>query len=158
MTIREEIEILGLLRLREAEFVKVWQCEDGICRLLGLSDFPFGGPPELPSRIKGKRTVTVGSLRRRNAGDKAQMSGVSVKAPAIRKLQSGEDAYRVVYEHRGSTEASFQTDGELLRKLFMVEGGDFKVKSIETVRFRTLEDWDSLAVLWQCDGADESKT
>ena len=149
MTIREEIEILGLLRQREAEFVKVWQCEDGICRLLGLSDFPFGGPPELPSRIKGKRTVTVESLRRKELEEKRQAGGVAVKAPAIRKLQSGEDAYRVVYEHRGSTEASFQTDGELLRKLFMVEGDEFRLLSIETVRFRTLEDWDSLEVLWQ---------
>ncbi len=149
MITRGEIEILGRLLLREAAFVKVWQGEDGICRLLGLSDFPFGGPPELPSRIKGKRTVTVGSLRRKELEEKRQAGGAAVKAPAIRKLQSGEDAYRVVYEHRGSTEGSFQTDGELLRKLFMVEGDEFRLLSIETVRFRTLEDWDSLEVLWR---------
>ena len=158
MTIREEIEILDLLRQREAEFVRVWQCEDGICRLLGLSAFPFGGPPELPSRIKGKRMVTVAALRRKNAGDRPQAGGLSVKAPAIRKLQNGEDAYRVVYEHRGSSEASFQADGDLLRRLFMVEGDEFRILSIETVRFRTLEDWDSLAVLWQRNESDEDKT
>ena len=152
MTARKEIEILDLLRQREAEFVKIWQCEDGICRLLGLSDFPFGGAPDLPSRKKGKRTVSLASLRKKDAGNDAEGDAKVGKAPPVRKLQGNEDAYRVVFEHNGASEVTFQTDGELLRKLFLVEDTDFKMLSIETVEFHSLEDWKSIEILWSREG------
>lgn len=150
---QQDMEILDLLRQREEAFVKVWQCETDICQLLGLSSYPFEGAPVLPSRIRGKRTAKASAVRRRqvSSGDE----GVELKSyPAVRKLFQGEDCYRVVYEHGGMREASFQTDGELLRRLFALNDEDFRLLSIETVRFGGLEDWERLALIWEREATD----
>lgn len=151
---RDDIAILDLLRQREAELVKVWQCEEAICGILGVSSYPFEGAPMLPSRVKGKRTVKVGvsgrsGVRGGASGSSALSSKDTSSLPGIRKLRFGEDAYRVVFEHCGERETSFQTDGDLIRKLFLLVGDDFKIELVETVVFRDLEDWDSQEELWR---------
>lgn len=148
MSPRDEIAIIDLLRLREAEFVKIWQCEESIRGILGLSSYPFVLPVDLPSRAKGKRTMSAHGGKRKTPA----MSGVTGEfgetAPALRRLVSGENAYRLEYEHEGEMHVSFQTDEELLKKLFSICGERFRIKSIATVVFRSMEDWETREVLF----------
>ena len=155
MELREQIAVLDLLRRREAEFVKVWQCEEGVLRLLGLSDFPFDAVPDLPSRRKGHRQVRLSPGVRSSVSGSRGSSDRGVAAPGLRKLLGGEDAYHVVFDCDGTRESSFQRDSGLLRQLFGLVGGQFRLLRIETVRFRSLEDWEVCEVLWSGEHGSE---
>lgn len=157
MTAEEELAIFELLREREAEFVRIWRCEGAVRRLLEGASYPFapllGG---LPSRRRGKRTLRAEGLSRHGVTSAGKSSGGHV-APVLRKLGSGEDAFRIEFERHGELEASFQQDGELLRRLFQLEGEEFRILRICAVSFRSLTDWTELAELWRREQPDRLK-
>ena len=145
----EETTVIDLLRRREAELVKVWECEEGIRNLLGITDFPYPAVPDLPSRRKVAKGASRRVVRRGGAsGDAAGGQDGSVAAPALRKLSEGETAYRLEFESRGRRESSFQTDLEGVRKLFQIKSQDFMMLKVETVLFRSVDDWDLKETLW----------
>lgn len=149
MTVEEELAVLELLRLREAEFVKVWRCEGAVCQVLGVPSFPFAPSlPDLPSRRRGRRSLKVQAVSRRQGAPSGASGASPRRVPALRKLVSGEDAYRLEYERHGERETSFQQDCELVRRLFLLEASDFQMVRVSTVSFRSLEDWTELAQLW----------
>ena len=61
MRISDEIRILDLLALRDAEYLRVRDCEDKIRQILGGSDFPFPAPPvEPPFAPQKGQAIQVG--------------------------------------------------------------------------------------------------
>ena len=145
----EETTVIELLRQREAELVKVWECEEGIRNLLGVTDFPYPAVPDLPSRRKTAKGASRRVARRGGVSDDAAggLDG-SVAVPALRKLAEGETAYRLEFESRGRRESSFQTDLDGVRKLFQIKSQDFTMLKVETVVFRSVDDWDLKETLW----------
>ncbi|MCR5380494.1 MAG: hypothetical protein K6G44_05885 [Lentisphaeria bacterium] len=145
----EETTVIDLLRQREAESVKVWECEEGIRNLLGVTDFPYPAVPDLPSR----RRVAKGASRRavrRSGGcvDAATGQDAAPSAPPLRRLEGDETAYRLEFESRGRRESSFQTELDGVRKLFQIRSSEFTMLKVETVVFRTVDDWDLKETLW----------
>ena len=137
------IEVIDLLREREAEFMRVWRCEQEIRQLLGVEDFPFSAPPDLPSR----RKVAKGAAR-------ASTPKKDKEAPApnpqndIARLDVGENAYRLVFAYNGAEESSFQTDRELIRNLLAIKSAEFELKTIEAVCFKDMEHWERKRLIW----------
>ncbi len=143
----EETTVIDLLRQREAEVVKVWECEEGIRNLLGVTDFPYPAVPDLPSRRKLARGASRRVVRRKDACTDGNSPYSNV--PPLRGLAVGETAYRLEFESRGRRESSFQTDLDGVRKLFQIRSGDFKMLKVETVVFRSVDDWDLKETLWK---------
>ena len=144
----EETTVIDLLRQREAELVKVWKCEEGIRNLLGVKDFPYPAVPDLPSRRKTARGASRRVVRRKDvSADGNAMSGGAMNVPMLRGLAEGETAYRLEFESRGRRESSFQTDLDGVRKLFQIRSEEFKMLKVETVAFRSVDDWDLKATL-----------
>ena len=144
----EETIVIDLLRQREVELVKVWECEEGIRNLLGITDFPYPAVPDLPSRRKTLRGASRRVVRRRDAsGEEVAREGASF-VPPLRHLMEGETAYRLEFESRGRLESSFQTDLDGVRKLFQIRSDEFAMLKVETVLFRSVDDWDLKETLW----------
>ena len=66
----------------------------------------------------------------------------------LRRLEGEETAYRLEFESRGRRESSFQTELDGVRKLFQIRSGEFTMLKVETVVFRTVDDWDLKETLW----------
>ena len=145
----EETTVIDLLRQREAELVKVWECEEGIRKLLGVMDFPYPAVPDLPSRHKVAKGASRRAVRRSVAcgDDETPLEGVP-SAPPLRRLEGDETAYRLEFESRGRRESSFQTELDGVRKLFQIRSGEFTMLKVETVVFRSVDDWDLKETLW----------
>lgn len=146
----EETTVIDLLRRREAELVRVWECEEGIRTLLGIQDFPYPAVPDLPSRRKASKGASRRVVRRRDVsadGTGGSVSGTSV--PALRRLAEGETCYRLEFVSRGRRESSFQTDLEGVRKLFQIRSDDFTLLNVSTVCLRSVDDWDMKETLWE---------
>lgn len=144
-----ESQVISLLCSRERELMKVWECEEAIRGLLGVADFPFPAVPDLPSRRKVKRGATR-RVPKRDAEPVVSSSSLSVgDVPEIRGLLPGESAYRLEFESRGRRESSFHTDLDSVLKLFQVPSDDFQMHRVETVAFRSVDDWDLIKVLWE---------
>ena len=137
------IEVIDLLREREAEFMRVWRCEQEIRQLLGVEDFPFSAPPELPSR----RKVVKGAARA-STPKKDKEAPVSNPQNDIARLGAGENAYRLVFAYNGEEESSFQTDRELIRNLLAIKSAEFELKTIEAVSFKDMEHWERKRLIW----------
>ena len=134
------IELIDLLHRREEEFVTVWKCEQEVMRIMDMPDFPFAPPPDLPSL----RPVPKGKGR-----PKAEKESLP-KAPTVRGLQTPqENAYRLVFVYNGVRQDSFQTDQKLIETLMTMELTDFQLLAVETVFFRSPEDWDTCESLWE---------
>ena len=102
------IEVIDLLRQREAEWIRIWECEQKIREI--LPEFPIPAPPELPSSRKRSKPVA----KKAPAPEAAPPSKASA---AIRQLVSGEEnAYRLVFLYNNEKQTSFQADRELDRK------------------------------------------
>ena len=126
MRISDEIRIIDLLARREAEFLRVKECEDQIRALLEGNEYPFPPPP-----------VVLPSHNRTNAKKAWRPLGIAVPAPVAKKnsrrangeqpesspacmpashdllppLQApGENAYLVHYLEKGKEDTSFLTD------------------------------------------------
>ena len=145
----EETTVIDLLRQREAELVKVWECEVGIRKLLGVMDFPYPAVPDLPSRHKVAKGASRRAVRRSVACGDVEMPQEGVpSAPPLRRLEGDETAYRLEFESRGRRESSFQTELDGVRKLFQIRSGEFTMLKVETVVFRSVDDWDLKETLW----------
>ena len=135
------IEVIDLLHQREAEFIRVWECEQKIREM--LPDFPIPPPPDdLPSRQK-----RVKPAKKVPQPEEAPASKAS---QAIRKLVPGEEnAYRLVFLYNNEQQSSFQQDRELVRTLVNVKTADFTILSVETVSYQDAEHWTSIETLYQ---------
>jgi hypothetical protein len=152
MKIPADISIIELLRQRESEFVKLWACEEGIRRLLGMVDYPFPAPPPLPSLRKSRSRKASRQLPgAAESSAKAAAAAATSKPPLrLRALQApNENAYRIVFRRGNVIDSSFQNDPELIRILYGIELETFALLSIETVSFSSLSHWRVVAELWQ---------
>ena len=135
------IEVIDLLHQREAEFIRVWECEQKIREI--LPDFPFPDPPDLPSRHKRVKP----SAKKTPPPDASPASQTSA---AIRRLVPGEEnAYRLTFLYNNELQTSFQMDRELVRMLVNVKTTDFSIVSVETVLFQDTEHWKTIETLYQ---------
>ena len=149
MISQKETTVIELLREREAELVKVWECEEGIRNLLGVTDFPYPAIPDLPSRRKVAKGASRRVVSRKEPSCAAETAQNGVSAvPALRRLAEGETAYRLEFESRGRRESSFQTDLDGVRKLFQIRSGEFTMLKVEAVCFRSVDDWELKETLW----------
>ena len=134
------IEVIDLLHQREAEFIRIWECEQKIREI--LPDFPFPAPPELPSRRKRVKPVA----KKVAEPDAVPLSKASA---AIRRLVPGEEnAYRLVFLYNNEQQSSFQMDRELVRTLVNVKTTDFIILSVETVRYQDEDHWQTIETLY----------
>lgn len=151
MKIPTDISIIDLLRQRESEFVKVWSCEEGIRRLLGMVDYPFPEPPPLPSLRKSKNRKASRQLPVAQADIADALGAAPPKTPlTLRALQApAENAYRIVFRRGNVVDSSFQNDPELIKILHGLNLADFALLSVETVSFTSLSNWCVVAELWK---------
>ena len=134
------IEVIDLLHQREAEFIRVWECEQKIKEM--LPDFPIPPPPDLPSRQKRVKPA--------KKAPQTEEAPASKASQAIRKLVPGEEnAYRLVFLYNNEQQSSFQQDRELVRTLVNVKTADFLILSVETVSFQDAEHWKSIETLYK---------
>lgn len=112
-----QIRINTLLLEREALFLRVHELENSAAAILG-EPFPFTRPP-LPSdkRSKKKRKPT-------------KTADTKIK---IRKLETGETAYRVTYAQGGEVITELHDTPEPLTTLLATQSPRLKVQSIETL-------------------------
>jgi hypothetical protein len=128
----QSLHITDLLREREAEFVRIWECEQAIQAIVqGAYVFDT---PDLPSRHKPKRSA------------KTRPKGT----PRLRRLRGDrEHAYRVHYEHAGSTGASLTTNTDFLRSLLALDPPDFRLLLVESVRLDEQGEPVPVSRLWE---------
>jgi hypothetical protein len=112
----QQIRLNQLLLEREALFVRIHACEQGAAKLLG-EPYPFERPP-LPSDQRGKR--------------KAAKAGGPGR-DALRRLESGEVAYRVVYQNFGREVTEEHDAVEALRVLLASQTAQLQVVRVETI-------------------------
>ena len=129
----QSLHITDLLREREAEFVRIWECERAIQAIVHGA-YCFEAPADLPSRRKPKR------------GKKARAKA----APRLRRLRGDrEHAYQVQYEHDGGARSSLTTNTEFLRSLLALDPVGFRIQAVETVRITDTGETVPVATLWQ---------
>ena len=138
MTIEQERKIHRLLLQREREFTAVWRAECEINKILG-AEFPFAEPPVLPSLYKPIKSKKA----------RLKKPKISKLNTLIRNLADDENAYKVIYTAEGKEYQSFQTDTALLRKLLPLKTESFYLNSIETIKLKTLEEYELIEALWQ---------
>ena len=131
------IALTDLLFQREAEFVKVWKCEQEVRRLLGGLDYPFDAPPALPSSVKVKRKPLA-----------ARKPAEPEPEAPVRPLTGAENAYRISYLYDGRRESTFQTDAALVCSLTRISNEEFRVLKVEAVIFQGMDQWQATDVLW----------
>lgn len=120
---RDQTMILDLLRQREQEFVRVWECEKLILAILG-QPYPFPSPPPLPSLRRQPPTKAGGGA--------SPVGSVTPGVPRLRRLQKGrENAYRVHCRCDDRTVISLQVDTEFLMRLLDVREPEFNVVKVE---------------------------
>ncbi len=148
MRISQEIRVLDLLALRDAEFLRVRECEEKIRQILGGNDFPFPAPPvELPSATrKGKPFRPTGILppapSKKNDRRQTTPAAQDDCAPEIPLLDpETENAYRVVFEDKGEIKVSYLQNADTLREMMALTCDSFKITCVESVLFRQLDDY-----------------
>ncbi len=135
------IEVIDLLHQREAEFIRVWECEQKIREI--LPDFPLPDPPDLPSRHKKVKPAAKKTPQ-------TEAPPASQASAAIRRLVPGEEnAYRLTFLYNNELQTSFQMDRELVRMLVNVKTTDFSIVSVETVLFQDSEHWKTIETLYK---------
>ncbi|MBT7303912.1 MAG: hypothetical protein HN849_30550 [Victivallales bacterium] len=131
----QSLQITDLLREREAEFVRIWECEQAIQAILHGA-YHFEPPPDLPSRSKPKR--------RKKPRRKAP--------PRLRRLRRDrEHAYQVCYEHDGGARTSLTTNADFLRSLLTLDPAGFRIQRVESVRLTDTGEATPVSTLWQRD-------
>lgn len=116
MATAQQIRLNQLLLEREALFVRIHACEQAAAKLLG-EPYPFERPP-LPSDQRGKRKAT-------KAGGPGR--------DALRRLEPGEVAYRVVYQNFGREVTEEHDEVEALRILLASQTAQLRVVRVETI-------------------------
>ncbi len=118
MTTAQQIRVNALLLEREALLVRIHACETAAARLLG-EPYPFERPA-LPSDQRAKR---------KPAGAK---SGGAPR-DGLRRLESGEAAFRVTYRQRGQEVTEEHESPDALRVLQASQTEALQVRRIETL-------------------------
>lgn len=164
MRIFDEIRIIDLLTRREAEFLRITECEEQIRALLGGNEYPFPPPP-----------VVLPSYHRTHAKKAWRPQGIAAPVPAAQKnsrranaetgespaanapptgsllppLQApGENAYLIHYLEKGKEGTSFLTDSSQVQSLLELACESFRVVKVDAVHFQTLGNYQILRTLW----------
>ena len=138
--------VTDLLRQREQQFVRIWECESTINSIVG-EDYAFPTPPELQSR---RATEPV---PRHDGGRKKRKSTRRL----LRGLRDGiENAYRITFEVSGTEHVSFQDDVAFLRRIMRLQAPEVAVRRVESIAFRSLQDFSVVETLWTGPGSDTS--
>lgn len=143
-----EIQIIDLLARREAEFLRVWACEQEISRLLEGAAFPFPPTTTLPSHARGPRKKLKVGLTPTPQPAQADPGAGPLQ---LRRLRSPENACRLTYTFKGEEFSSFSTDQEFISKLHRLRCADFKLRRVEAGCYRSIEDFAMTEILWQTD-------
>ena len=139
MNISDKIRLADLLLQRDTAFVRVAECERQIQGLLG-APYPFLPLPDLPS-LRRKKAA------KKTLADKASVPRDALKLRALRRPL--ENAYRVEYRRHELATSSFLTDGELLRRLLLLDTAEFKITAIAAVSLRAPTDFTVSEELWR---------
>ncbi len=131
----QQIRINELLLQREELFLRVHAAETEIARILGE---PLALPrPPLPSDRRGKRKAAVAA-----SPDAPPASALAAAADAprpragaekLRRLEDGEQAYRVVYRQFGRETVELHQEFSAIATLLAGQGAQLQVERIETV-------------------------
>ncbi|ADE55351.1 hypothetical protein [Coraliomargarita akajimensis] len=116
------IAINGLLIEREGAFARVSDIEQSINQLLG-DDYPFAAPEHVPPS-RQKRKVVKG---------KKSSKAKKQTAPKIRRLLSGEHAYRLTWSEHGNTHTSTATDVRSIESLIKQPLQGMRLLKVETL-------------------------
>lgn len=156
----DEIRIIDLLAMREAEFLRVRECEAKIAELLGGEAFPFPAPGvELPSNgrsSRGKSWAPKGNaVNSRSKGSrKGPVVPENAAAEVLRPLhEPQENAYRVVYCDKDGLRVSYHIDRAAVEEMIALQCDTFYVDCVETVYFENIDDFRILERLWMREGA-----
>lgn len=137
MEVQANIQIVDLMRRRETELQRVWECERAIRGTLGGGDFPFPLPPELPSRQAARP-------------GRGRDSSASVSLPMVRRLKTeNEDAYRVHLVTSRGDYTTLTDDPEVVRSAFCLPDTCLKIRSVETISFAADDSLVVTAVLYR---------
>lgn len=162
MRLSDEIRIIDLLAMREAEFLRVRDCEAEIAAILGGAAFPFPAPGvKLPSEGRSSRSkswsprgIPVPSR------DKGRGRGAAVAenpaAALLRPLREPEEnAYRVVYRDKDGIRVSYHLESAAILEMMSLKCESFAVDCVETVRFENIDDFCIIERLWKREGAED---
>ena len=164
MRVSQEIRVIDLLARREAEFLRVSECEEQIRALLGGSDFPFPPPPVvLPSdgRTNAKKAWRPQGLAvprppaKKPGGRREAAQPPSQPAPcAFPELHApDENAYLVHYFEKGKEETTSVLDSPAqVQTLLDLACETFRVIKVEAVFLRTMTDYQVTRTLWEASG------
>ena len=161
MRVSQEIRVIDLLARREAEFLRVNECEEQIRALLGGSDFPFPPPPVvLPSdgRTNAKKAWRPPGLvvpktpakkpgRRDAAATPPVQPDTSCLVPPL--LAPNENAYLVHYQEKDKEGTSFLDTPTQVQALLELACESFRVTKVEAVQFHSLDEYQPTRTIWE---------
>ncbi len=152
MGLSQEIRILDLLAYRDAEFLRVRECEDRIRQILGGEDFPFPPPPvPLPSAGRRGKAFRPGGLA---SADKDSPSSRKPPLPPSESpsppldipplIPPQENCYRLVFLDKGETKVSYLQNPRQVQEMLSLACPTFQITCVETASLRTLDDFTTL--------------
>jgi hypothetical protein len=154
MGIDQEIRILDLLAVRDAEFLRVRECEDKIRQILGGHDFPFPAPPVTlpsasrkgkPTRFPGVAVVANGSKKPPRPPESSSSGDGADCTLVVPPLDPAtENAYRIVFQDKGETKVSYLQSTRDLQEMLRLACPTFQITCLETVLFHTLDDYQAI--------------
>ncbi|MGN0867855.1 MAG: hypothetical protein ACI4SG_09320 [Oligosphaeraceae bacterium] len=151
MGLSQEIRILDLLAYRDAEFLRVRECEDRIRQILDGEAFPFPPPPvPLPSagrkgkpfRPAGLASAAKDPTSSRKAPSSPGKDPVPLEIPPLEPPR--ENCYRLVFLDKGETKVSYLQNPRQVQEMLSLACPTFQVTCVETASLRTLDDFTTL--------------
>lgn len=153
MRLSDEIRIIDLLTQREAEYLRVHQCEERIRALLGPdTPFPFPPPPSplaSSGRISAKRAWQPGKPVRSGHRETPAPSAGNCTVAVRDLVAPQENAYCIGYVDNGTPKTGFLNTLASLRALLELDCGTFRINTIDTIAFRSNEDYDVVARIFE---------
>lgn len=127
----QQIRINELLLQREELFLRIHAAETEASRLLG-EPFPFTRPP-LPSDYRAKRKPGAPTRTPSSARPPSDKPLPDPATTALRKLETGEAAYRVTYRQFSQTVVETHYDHAALASLLASQAAHLQVLRLETL-------------------------
>ena len=161
MRVSQEIRIIDLLAHREAEFLRVSECEEQIRALLEGNDFPFPPPPiVLPSdgRTNAKKAwrpqgliVPKAPAKKPGRRDAAAPTPAQTATPCLVPplLAPTENAYLVHYQEKDKGGTSFLDTPAQVQALLELACESFRVTKVEAVQFHSLDEYQPTRTIWE---------